>query len=176
MRPSQAVIIVWREKLLARDISRRLSGQPNMSVKKKDTSSDPPGFDQLISAASLSVQERRSSNAEINQHRNSRRSSSSSNQANLSPTLLPASTFASLHSSIECEEVDRVGCDVDSISSTSLHIEPSEQDLQLATADVENDVTPSNNMPLILQPHDPIPIGPDNTENEKKCYRGGSSI
>ncbi|KAI6772816.1 hypothetical protein HG530_003774 [Fusarium avenaceum] len=144
--------------------------------RKKDKSSDPPGFDQLISAASLSVQECRSSNVEISHHRNSRRSSSSSSQANLSPALPPASTFASLHSSATREEVDRVGCAVNSISNPLLCDEPSRQDLQLATTDVENDVTPSNNMPLILQPQNPIQIGTDEIENEKICYRRGSSF
>jgi hypothetical protein len=58
-----------------------------------------------------------------------------------------------------------------------LHIEASQEHLQLVVPDVENDVTPSNTMPLILQPHDPIPIGPENTEDEEKhAYRRRSSF
>ncbi|KAF4968390.1 hypothetical protein FSARC_4187 [Fusarium sarcochroum] len=139
---------------------------------------DPPGLNQLISAASVSVQERRKSSTATPLPQKCRRSSSVTS-ASLPPTQAsstPIAAFADLDSTSVYQD-DDIDCAVDAIvNRLQPYNDNNQRRPKLITLDVEDDLTPPDNMPLILQPQDPIPRSTEDPEEQKSitCRRSSS--
>ncbi|KAF5640542.1 hypothetical protein F52700_3693 [Fusarium sp. NRRL 52700] len=142
--------------------------------RRKDKTSDPPGFNQLIVAASESVQ-RRGSDVTASPPQ-SRRSSTTSQQAS-SPTAVPSvpaclpadSTFVS-------QEAGDIKSTANAATNGGQPCHTSRRRSTLTSPNVANNTTPSNTMPLILLPQDPTPKTPEEAEDQAiALYRRRSS-
>ncbi|KAF4342297.1 hypothetical protein FBEOM_3704 [Fusarium beomiforme] len=142
--------------------------------RRKDKTCDPPGFNQLISAASVSVQ-RRSSDATISPPE-SRRSSCTSQQTSSPPAPLSSvPAFTPRDSSLACQGVKDFEHATTATASGGQPCNTSRLRSTSIPSGVEATSTPSSNMPLIL-PQEQTPRNTEETEEQAlMAYRRRSS-
>ncbi|KAK2680117.1 Zn(2)-C6 fungal-type DNA-binding domain [Fusarium oxysporum f. sp. vasinfectum] len=142
--------------------------------RRKDKTSDPPDFNQLIFAASESVQ-RRGSDVTVSPPQ-SRRSSTTSQQASSPATVPSVPAYLPADSNLVCQEAKDIKSTANPATNCGQPCSSSRRRSALIPPNVAGNTSPSNNMPLILLPQEPTPKTPEETEDQAiALYRRRSS-